>query len=333
MAEPITAGGVAGPERVMMDAMGLLSPLRTSFLGRRAKTIGLASVVSIPLLAVSFIACAVGSSADPELGDRDAAALEASSQGIPRDGSQTDADDPEPDPETDGGDADSGPQVSPACTSALAAATWNFDSGDQGWTHVISDGAGSGPTWPYDPWSRGTASTIPCPAGSCWAAERTTNYAQCQRGELVSPRVDLTACAGETVTLVFTHAYAFWTGTYGSQSWSDGGIVEISSDNGSSWQLATATFPGTVRINPNRGSSYKCHAENSFHAHNKAGFTGQKTTPSAFEITIPANYLTANLRVRFSQASGVSSDTTNANTSRGSTAAGWRIDDVHFTVK
>jgi hypothetical protein len=303
-----------------MKAMGLPSSARS------AAALAYAS----PLLALIIVACAQGSSADLDgTGNVDAGALETTPG--PSDGDSGTV--PQPEPEEDAGKMqDSGPNVSAACLAALDNATFDFEA-DQDWTHKISDGAQGGPTWPYDPWTRGTATTIACPQAACWAAERTQNYAQCQRGELVSPRIDLSACAGEKISLIFTHAYAFWTGSYGGQTWFDGGIVELSKDDGASWQQPAASYPGTVKINPNQGSSFQCHLANDFHVHNKSGFTGTQTTPSTFEIAIPDNYLTGYVRVRFSQASGVSSQTTIANESRSSTAAGWRIDNVHFAAK
>ncbi len=283
------------------------------------------------LLTVVVVACAQGTEAgDFEPGEVDAGDVEPAPTGKPKDGGVTEEEEEKPDPE-DAGTKDSGPPVNTACLSALDAAKFDFEATAQGWTSKNSDGASG--SWPYNPWSWGTATTITCPSGKCWGAERTQKYAQCQRGELVSPKINLSACSGEKITLTFTHAYAFWTGSYNAQTWFDGGIVEISMDDGSSWQVPTASYPGTVKINPDRGGSYECLLKNSFHVHNKSGFTQTQTTPQTFEITIPANYLNDKFRIRFSQASGVSSQTTDANSSRSATAAGWRIDDVKLVMK
>lgn len=233
----------------------------------------------------------------------------------------------DPDPDA-GGDKDSGGSTIPAaCTAALKTATFDFEGDDQGFTHVVSDGAQGSATWPFDPWTRGTSATLACPDGQCFGAERTQNYAQCQRGELISPKIDLSACKSLKVSLVFEHAYAFWS----NGSFFDGGIVEISSDDGATWTVPTATYPGTVKINPTiNGKS--CVLKDSFHVHNKMGFV-QNAAASTMTIDIPASAVNDKMRIRFSQASGVSSDTTNAETSRAGTNTGWRIDNVHFTVK
>jgi len=62
-------------------------------------------------------------------------------------------------------------------------------------------------------------------------------------------------------------------------------------------------------------------------------FTGTQSTAQTFEVELPAAWLTDEMRIRSSQASGVSSTTTDADLSRSGTAAGWRIDDVHFLAK
>jgi len=280
--------------------------------------------VSSALVALLVAACAEGSNAEPEgEGDADAGAVEAAAL-PPRPEAG------EPEPETDAGDEDAGPSVSPACAAALDKAKFDFEGSDQGWTHRASDNAESQTSWPFDPWTRGTATTITCPDGECWGSERNQNYAQCGRGELISPKIDLLACKDATVSLVFTHAYAFWTGNVNGQDWFDGGIVEISKDGGATWEVPQAAYPGTVKILGSRGG-YNCVLPNAFHVHGKSGFTEAQPAPTAFEIEIPAASLTANMRVRFSQASGVST-AVNGHAREG-TAAGWRIDDLHFEAK
>ncbi|MBX3224476.1 MAG: hypothetical protein KF795_28435 [Labilithrix sp.] len=278
------------------------------------------------LVALAVVACAEGSDADPEgagTGDTDAGAVEASA--IPP---REDAD-VEPEDEDDAGDTDSGAPPS-ACAKAIAAVSFDFEGSDQGWVHAVSDGAANAASWPFDPWTRGTSATIPCPDGQCFGAERSQNYAQCHRGELISPRIDLAACVDEKVSLVFSHAYAFWSGSFNGQTWFDGGVVMISKDDGATWQVPSGTYPGTVKILGTRGS-YNCVLPNGFHVDGKSGFTGTQQTASTIEIAMPAGSLTANVRVRFSQAAGVS---TAANEhARAGTAAGWRVDDVHFALK
>lgn len=220
------------------------------------------------------------------------------------------------------------------CATALAKLAFDFESGDQGFTHGISDGVnpmGGAPAWPYDSWTRGTATTgTACHAGSCFGVELGKNYAQCERGYLLSPTIDLSACTGQSVSLTFFHAYQFWTGMYGGVTYADGGVVQVSGDNGATWQTLSGT--GTVRINPNMGASYSCYDSNMFGVDFESGYTTAAGVSTA-KVTqkLPAAVVTSKMRVRFSFASGVSSQTTTADTSRTlPTGFGWRIDDVGF---
>ncbi|MBX3226249.1 MAG: hypothetical protein KIT84_43320 [Labilithrix sp.] len=244
-----------------------------------------------------------------------------------------DDDDTGPDggPKPDGG-ADAGPTnptgVSAACAAAIAKASWDFETADTSWTHRPSDGAENQASWPFDPWSRGTASTISCPSGICWAGERTQNYAQCSRGELLSPSIDLSACAAATVTLTFAHAYRFWTGRVGSNDWFDGGIVELSGNGGTAWSAPSATFPGVLKILKGQGGANCVSAP--WHTDGKPGFTGSQLTAVDFSIVVPSALITTRTRIRFSTAAGVS--TPNVGHHRENTAPGWRIDNVRFTA-
>ena len=250
--------------------------------------------------------------------------------GGPRDGSvlpQVDSAVPD-----DAAPADSAIDASDPCADALAKITFDFETGIEGFTHGISDGVTPN-GWPFDPWSQGTASIgTPCKTGKCLGAELTQNYAQCHRGYVMSPPIDLSACTGRTVALAFQHAYAFWTGSYGGQTWFDGGVVEVSGD-GSTWALPTGTFAGTVKINPDRGLSYACVQPNGFGVDGKQGFVGKQAATVRAELTLPANAVTKTMQVRFSTAAGVSSSTTSADGSRSATDFGWRVDDIGFVVK
>lgn len=275
--------------------------------------------------ALAVAACAVGSDPEPvpeELSD--AGPVDTGSPVEPTDAGGTTTDGATADAQTDAPPGD-------ACATAVAKLTYDFEAGASGWTHGVSDGASG--SWPFDPWATGTATLAPaCKGGKCFGTELTKNYAQCQRGYLLSPALDLSACSGKTIAITFQHAYSFWTGSYGGTTWFDGGVVEASA-NGTTWQALSGSYPGTVKINPDRGSSYACVLPTSFGVNDKQGFVGVQTTTAKAELTIPASAISSTTRIRFSFASGVSSQTTNADTSRASTAPGWRIDDIGFAVK
>ncbi len=118
------------------------------------------------------------------------------------------------------------------------AVTLDFESGTQGFSHSTTNNGLD------DPWDLGNPSDENCRSGNqCWATNLTGNYHNCDAGQLVSPVIDLSACAGapETVQLKFWHLYRFeqaWDG-----EWFDGGALQISSNGGASWEDAAPT-PG-----------------------------------------------------------------------------------------
>lgn len=290
--------------------------------------VALAAAVAVPAFAQG---CATGGATDPGPDDEEDAGVRVDAGRLP-DPVKTDGGPLVPKPVDRDGGADGGGQVDAgdACAAALAGISFVFESGPQGWTHGVSDNAAAQASWPFDGWTQGAASRgTACRAGSCFGCELGRNYAQCQRGFLLSPAIDLRACAGRNVALVFQHAYAFWS----NGTSFDGGVVEVSTD-GQTWQVPTApgVYSGTVAI---RGSSggYSCVLQNGFGVNGKQGFVGKKPTTEKMSIPLPAAVISATTRVRFSMASGVSSLTNVADDSRTATDFGWRIDDVGFELR
>lgn len=303
------------------------------------------SFSALLLGALALCACAEGSAAD----------LGAAGPGTSKDAGTSRPDagtNPSPtnDPDAIAGDP---------CAQALAAAKFDFESGDAGWTHGVSDNMPpSASNWPYDPWEFGSSLVgTPCPNGQCFGASLKQNYAMCERGYLLSPTIDLSACTGKSVVLTFRHAFAFWSTTSGGTTWSDGGIVEISGDDGATWQVAeSAAYPGTIAIrglvaydpqNPN--NTVECStpdgadraandAASDFVVQGKQGFIGKQATVQTAELGLPAATVTAKVRVRFSVGSGVSYGqkmlpAPDPSFSRAITDFGWRIDDIGFATK
>jgi hypothetical protein len=223
-----------------------------------------------------------------------------------------------------------------ACDLALASLGTGFESGAAGWTHVVLDGA-SAPGWPLDEWQVGAATSGPgsCRTGTgCWATRLDANYTSCERAALISPMIDLSMCAGDSVNVTFWSWHDFWTGTVSGkpETWYDGGLVEVS-PNGSSWQAVTPSpaYPGTVAINPNI-SSYSCVSQNNFYVHGKAGWVGTSGGWKEVTVPIPTGALTSSFRLRFAFSSGVSFANNNAETNRSHTRPGWYIDDLSFSA-
>src|SRR4051794_4651907 len=175
---------------------------------------------------------------------------------------------------TDGGSVDLlTPDLlsSQSCANALASLSWDFESGVAGFTHQAIDGYAGDNSWPFDDWQRGTPSGAgpgACHGGTqCFGTYLTGNYASCERAMLTTPVVDLSACSGTALKLVFWHWFSFWTDAGGP--WYDGGLVEFSSDGGSTWDASGASYPGTIAINPSQGFGYDCLSPNSFYVDGK----------------------------------------------------------------
>jgi hypothetical protein len=291
----------------------------------------LTTCIALPLaLACVFVAASCAKGADAEdlngVGDSRDAASERPS--LPPKGSE-DPDGQTP-PGSDGGKEGGGSNTTPACAAALAAATFDFESGPQGWTHGESETSSSA-AWPRDVWGHGTATHgTPCAAGKCFGSELTQNYPQCSRGYLLSPTIDLSACKDEDVSLVFKHAFAFWSP---DTSAFDGGILEISGNDGDTWQIPSGDYPGTVKIRTSGGGFGASCVPSSFYVQNKEGFVGTQTSTKDFEVVVPKTLLTAKMAIRFSMAAGVSLNDADVTKARQNTDFGWRIDDVHFVVK
>lgn len=227
-------------------------------------------------------------------------------------------------------DDDSG-ALPDACAKALDLLRFDFESGSAGWTHGVLDGVSEPVGYPYDPWEHGTASNgVPCATGTCFGAPLAQNYAQCHRGYLLSPSMDLSACQSRKVTLSFNHAYGFWSE---GASFHDGGVLEISGDDGASWHVPAAAYPGMVKIKKvDEPSQYACLVQ-SFSVDGKQGFVGKQATTSSFEVVLPPSLVTSKTRVRFSLGGGLSSPTVDVDVSRQGTDFGWRIDDVVLSTK
>jgi len=129
-------------------------------------------------------------------------------------------------------DSDSDTDTSPE-ECADAAWTFDFESGAQGFSHdTLQDGD-------PDPWERGEPSEQPCSSGeNCWATALDGDYDQCTSAALVSPVFDLSTCADDPLDVVlrFQHHYVFQEMLF--DTYRDGGLLQLSSDGGDSWQDA-----------------------------------------------------------------------------------------------
>ncbi len=247
--------------------------------------------------------------------------------GVSADAGDASTDGAAADGSADAATGDSGPSPT-TCAGQLALAQYTFDTGAQGWTHGISDGQTG--TWPYDPWTLGTAATgtPACPSGSCFGAELTENYAECQRGYLESPVIDVSACSGQDLQLTFQHEYVFFDDGENF----DGGVIFVSADGGANWHTVDTvnTFPGTISIRTQFGS-YTCEA-GMFDVDGKAGYTGTSGGNVSAQLTIPATLVSNQLRIKFSMGTGADIGYRDAGASREYELSGWRVDNVALQV-
>jgi hypothetical protein len=222
-----------------------------------------------------------------------------------------------------------------ACTLALEGLEFDFESGPADFLHNrLPEVANSGTSWTFDHWEYGEPQGVACASGQkCWGTNLQGNYIQCGRAFLVTPPLDLSACAteGRDIRLSFSHFYDFWTGSWNSQTWFDGGLVEVSGD-GESWTPVPLSYPGTIAINPSMGLTYSCVQNNQFYVDGKSGFVGSGGGWQTASAVIDGTLLGEELQVRFSYSSGVSSQTSSQTQSMNGTRPGWYIDDVSLSL-
>lgn len=227
--------------------------------------------------------------------------------------------------------------VSPLCQAALTSAATSL-ANSATWKHAKMDGVGTG--WNWDYWQYGKATSGPgaCHEGTnCWATNLTGNYINCQRADLRTPAMNVSACADAEIKLVFWHWYDFWTGQYpsGGTNRYDGGLIELSGNNGTTWSAVAASdvnYSGTTNINPSMSGGYACTSGSNFYVHNKPGYVGQSGGWQRVEVTIPKELRTSQLMVRFAYASGVSKATTSQTPTSTYVRPGWYLDGVAITA-
>jgi hypothetical protein len=236
-------------------------------------------------------------------------------------------------PEPDAGPTpDAQEQLPTACEEALDAVAFDFETGPSGWTHnIMPEISGTTVDWRFDDWEHGTASNVgpaACHEGTgCWATRLDNYYIACQRAYLRSPQIDLSACAGEELTLTFYHWYDFWTDDWDGQTWFDGGIVQTMTSGGSWTSPPGVDYPGTIAINPRKTPPHECIEPDSFYVDGMPGFVGASGGWELVEVPIPAEMVAEGFRIRFAYSSGVILDSTTQNANSFSNA-GWYIDDL-----
>ncbi len=191
------------------------------------------------------------------------------------------------------------------------AVSYGFESDAQGFTHGPTDSIAGD-----DPWALGKPSGVTCHGGTrCWATVLGSGgYNSCQTAYLMTPALDLRACAASprTVTLSFWHHYAFEVKSSGQ--WWDGGVLQRSTDDGATWSDVTTSQPYQGAIT---GSYGGCTPTPDISGH--AGWSDTIPGGGWAQVTydVPAGERVAALRLRWLFGSDEATE-----------ARGWFIDDV-----
>jgi hypothetical protein len=194
----------------------------------------------------------------------------------------------------------------------------DFESGQGAWTHAPTTGVAVD-----DPWQFGTANKggVICHSGSnCWATYLTGVYGSCQTAEVVSPTIDLSACAasGLTVQLSFWHWFEYEVEDVPTRWW-DGAMVQISSNGGTTWSDVTPSPPYQGTINGGTG----CSPTGSGEIQGHQGWSGLDNGNFWHQVTVDVGpaFRTSTFRVRFVHGSDALYE-----------EYGWIIDDVAVTT-
>jgi len=208
----------------------------------------------------------------------------------------------------DTGDDDT--TTEPSC--ADAAVLFDFEGGEQGFAHDQVDGGYT------DPWEYGTPAEQACASGdSCWATWLDAEYGNCEAGEVTSPVLDLSACAGsgDTVTLTFQHLYRFEAGT---EAHYDGGAVQLSADGGATWEdvAPSPEYTGVIA-----GVYTECVGIAEIDGHEAWSGLIDGDDWTAVTVTLDEMFFTDSFQLRFLFGSD-----------RGVVDDGWFVDDVALVV-
>ena len=187
---------------------------------------------------------------------------------------------------------------------------------DAGWSHLaLEEGLG-------DPWVHATVLASPmCHGGqSCWATGTAEAHATCQEGALVSPALDLSGCASRR-TLRVSYWQYLHTEPFAEDTYFDSGRLEISGDDGATWQA----LPDEADLSPPYVGMCGIHDDgcNStvpfLSDHSVWG--GRMDSWSQVSFKLPAEYQTASFRLRFLFGSDFKE-----------VRRGWVVDDLAVTV-
>ncbi len=193
------------------------------------------------------------------------------------------------------------------------AVLYDFEDGEDGWVHGIIDTGFS------DPWDLSTPQDVDCSSGdTCWVTAAEGEYGDCEAGVIVSPTLDLSACddTDDTVVLAFQHLFRF---EYNATTLYDGGMVQISRDDGDSWEDVD---PDPAYSGEIEGNYSECQGDATVGGEEGWGNYSEPNDWGEVEIEIPDRFYGPDFKVRFVFGSD-----------RGVTDEGWYIDDIEIRVE
>lgn len=239
------------------------------------------------------------------------------------------------DPDLVGGSGGTGPTGpcgygSPVCIIEH----WDFDSGcPSGWTT-----SGTNSDWSCGPPTSGPFDDCEG-SGNVWGTNLHGNAATCQSSYLVSPEIDLSSYAGETVLLGFYHWYDFRECANTTPGWCSalinwmsysGGRIEV--DSGSGWtpvvpQGGYEVGGKTVDCGSSQGGSPPCGGADCAVDESTAAYTcGGIEYQWHQGLVDVSSYTTSTFRVRFVFGSNEADPVLFIN------RAGWFIDNVALLI-
>jgi hypothetical protein len=164
------------------------------------------------------------------------------------------------------------------CSDCTAVQTWDFSSCNQGWTTRRAYASASGSV----SWDCGEPTSGPGTADGHdgqWATDLTGNYNGYESSALESPIIDLSQCNATSIRFVWEHWWAF----EGSSSNYDGGILQVSTNGGSTWSYATPDVGGYF-MGSLISASYP-PVDNEYGYSGAPGATEQEWTTSELDLT------------------------------------------------
>lgn len=164
---------------------------------------------------------------------------------------------------------------------------------DRGWTHESVE---LGLT---DPWIRGSTTAPTCHAGTtCWSTGLQGDYRNCGEAVLVSPVIDLAACATAPAVRV---SWWQWVSleTFAEGTYFDSALVQISRDGGATWDYLPSPGPTPAYLGTCGIHDDGCGSALPFVRGQRVWSDHDLASWQVARFEVPKGYATTSFRVRF----------------------------------